>query len=91
MDNLSSQLQASCGFTSGEVHMLLQGSEKLIAQCHQHTTHLSNVPNGSMDENTITILDYYSKQMKLIRALQTRLKALLEELNRKKLSVAHNA
>lgn len=91
MDNLSSQLQVNCGLTSGELHLLQQGCTKLMTECGEHTAHLANVPNGSMDDNTAAILDYYSKRMQQIRAMQVRLNVLSEEMNRKKLSVAHNS
>jgi hypothetical protein len=86
-----SSLQVNCGLTGAELHLLLQGSEKLIAECHTHTCHLANVPKGSIDDNLASILEYYSKRMNQIRALQTRLQRCQEELARKKqFSVGHN-
>lgn len=85
-----SSLQVNCGFTSGELHLLMQGTEKMISECHSHTTTLSNIPNGSMDDNTINILEYYSRRMKAIRDMQTRLQKLKEELTRKQNLSAHN-
>jgi|CXWL01.1.fsa_nt_gi hypothetical protein len=81
----------NAGFSAADLHLLQQGLQRLINETHLHTSALANTPTGCMDENTVTILDYYSRRLNSIAAIQKRLTALKLELGRKQNnSVAHN-
>lgn len=81
----------SAGFSAADLHLLQQGMQRIIGETHLHTTALANIPTGCMDENTVTILDYYSRRLAAVAAIQKRLTALQLELGRKQNnSVAHN-
>lgn len=87
----SNATMATAGFTKPELHYLVQGLAKIIAESRQHSLALANSPANSVDDTTVGILNYYENRIGYCTQLINRLEQMQAEIVRKdQYSVAHN-